>query len=105
MLTVNAETTALIVIDLQDGILSPDPIPYGRHQIVDRAAQLGRAFTDAGGLTVLTATDFATGYPDAPRGEADEPWALPAEGLPPGFATLVPEIDTLPSNLGSPNVR
>lgn len=36
MPNVNAETTALIVIDLQDGILSPDPIPFGRDQIVDR---------------------------------------------------------------------
>ncbi|TPG25572.1 isochorismatase family protein [Mycolicibacterium hodleri] len=97
MLSVNAETTALIVIDRQDGILSPEPVPFGRKQVVDRAAQLGRAFADAGCLTVLTATDFADGYADAPRGEADEPWALPEKGLPPGFATLVPEIDSLPA--------
>ena len=99
MITVNAETTALIVIDLQDGILSPDPIPFGRQQIIDRAEHLARTFADAGSLIVLTTTDFATGYPDAPRGEADEPWALPERGLPPGFARLVPEIDALPGAL------
>ena len=97
MLNVNVQTTALIVIDLQVGILYPDPIPFGRDQIVDRAARLGRAFAATGCLVVLTATDFATGYADAPHGKADEPWALPDQGLPPGFATLVPEIDALPA--------
>ena len=37
------------------------------------------------------------GYADAPRGKADAPWALPGDGLPSGFATLVPEIDSLPA--------
>ena len=99
MLDLDPKTTALIVIDLQQGILSPEPIPFGRDAIVSRSASLGRAAAEAGGLVVLTTTDFAPGYADAPRGKADAPWALPKEGLPSGFATLVPEIDSLPAEV------
>ena len=31
-LDLDPRTTALIIIDLQQGILSPEPIPYGRLQ-------------------------------------------------------------------------
>ena len=97
MLKLEKSTTALIIIDLQIGILDPEPVPFGRDQIVQRAAALGRAFEQVGAPIVLTMTDFALGYADAPRGLADSPWALPKEGLPPHFAKLVPEIDALPA--------
>lgn len=95
MLNLERKTTALIIIDLQEGILNPEPIPFGREQIVRQSAALGHAFQRAGSPIVLTTTDFASGYADAPRGLADSPWALPKEGLPAGFAKLVPEIDAL----------
>ena len=90
-------TTALIIIDLQEGILDPEPLPFGRELIIRHAAMLGDAFIQAGAPVVLTTTDFGPGYADAPRGTADAPWALPAEGLPANFAVLVPEIDVLPA--------
>lgn len=90
-------TTALVVIDLQQGILSPEPVPHGCDDVVARSASMGRSFAQVGALIVLTTTQFAAGYVDAPKGQADKPWALPKEGLPPGFANLVPEIDALPA--------
>ena len=96
MLNLDLKSTALIIIDLQTGILEPEPIPFAVGQIVRNAAKLAHAFTQAGSLVILTTTDFASGYTDAPRGLADTPWALPKEGLPANFASLVPEIDTLP---------
>ena len=92
-----SKRSALVVIDLQEGILDPEPVPYGKAQIVERSVALARAFVAAGMPTVLTATDFAPGYADAPKGQSDSPWTLPAEGLPAGFAKLVPEIDALPA--------
>ena len=97
MLELNKRTTALIVVDLQNGILSPEPVPFGKEQIVTRSASLGKAFAAAAMPIVLTTTDFAPSYADAPKGAADSPWALPEEGLPAGFATLVPEVDALPA--------
>ncbi len=96
MLTLS-KRSALIVIDLQEGILDPEPAPYGKVQVVERSVALARAFAKAEMPIVLTTTDFAPGYADAPKGAADEPWTLPAEGLPAGFAKLVPEVDALPA--------
>ena len=92
-----SKRSALVVIDLQEGILYPEPVPYGKVQVVERSVALARAFAAAGMPIVLTATDFAPGYADAPKGQADAPWTLPAEGLPAGFARLVPEVDALPA--------
>lgn len=97
MFKLDKSTTALVIIDLQQGILDPEPMPFGREHVVTRAAALGAAFADVGSPIVLTTTDFAPGYADAPKGIADTPWTLPKEGLPAGFAALVPEIDGLPA--------
>ena len=97
MLTLEKHTTALIIIDLQNGILDPEPVPFGHKQIVGQAASLGHAFAQVGSPIVLTTTDFAPGYADAPKGLADSPWELPKPALPADFATLVPEINALPA--------
>ena len=97
MLNLAHSTTALIIIDLQQGILNPEPVPFGAEQIIRQAAALGHAFAQVGSSIVLTTTDFAPGYADAPRGLADTPWELPKGQPPAGFAKLVPEIDELPA--------
>ncbi len=97
MLILEKNTTTLIIIDLQKGILDPEPVPFGREQIVRQAASLGHAFAQLGSPIVLTTTDFAPGYADTPKGLADSPWELPKAGLPAEFATLVPEINSLPA--------
>ncbi len=97
MLDLDGDTTALVIIDLQEGILQPEPIPFGRERVLARASALGAAFAGIGAPIVLTTTDFAPGYADTPKGIADAPWALPEAGLPAGFATLAPEIDALPA--------
>ncbi len=99
MLKLEKKTSALIIIDLQKGILEPEPTPFGAEQVIRQAAALGHAFERTGSPVVLTTTDFASGYADAPRGLADAPWTLPKEGLPAGFAELVPEIDALPARI------
>lgn len=99
MLTLAKKTTALFIIDLQKNVLNPEPTPLGKTEIVTRAAALAHAFSNAKAPIILILTDFAPGYPDALQGIANSPWALPEEGLPAGFATLVPEIEALPAPL------
>lgn len=99
MITFEKAKTALIIIDLQNGILSPEPLPSGREHVIGQAAALGEAFALSGSLIVLTTTDFATGYADSPKGIADAPWTLPKDGLPSDFADLVSEIDKLPADV------
>ena len=79
MLKLEKNRIALIVIDLQNGVLDPEPTPFGRDQIIRQAAILGRAFAHADSPIILTTTDFSPGYADAPKGLADSPWGAPQD--------------------------
>ena len=80
---------ALIVIDLQKGVVSlPAVHPVG--EIVGRTAQLARAFRERGLPVVLVnATAPAPGRTDAGR---------PKYSLPPGWPDLVPELEQHPGD-------
>jgi nicotinamidase-related amidase len=83
------ETAALIVIDLQKGVVGL-PTVHPVHEIVARSARLARAFREHGLPVVLVnATGRAPGRTDA--GPAT--LALPA-----GWSELVPELQQHPSD-------
>jgi nicotinamidase-related amidase len=80
---------ALIVIDLQIGITS-SPAVHPAAEIVDRAAQLARAFRLRGLPVVLVnVTGGAPGRTEIPR---------PASTRPPDWAELVSELDPQPGD-------
>jgi nicotinamidase-related amidase len=83
-------TAALVVIDLQKGIVSlPTPHPVG--EIVSRAAQLARAFRRRGLPVVLVnVSGRAPGRTDA---------GPPNFSLPPDWSELVPELEQQPADL------
>ena len=82
-------TAALIVIDLQKGIVGlPTVHPAG--EIVDRSAQLARAFRDRGLPVVLVnVSGRAPGRTDA---------GAPKFSVPPDWTELVPELEQQPSD-------
>jgi nicotinamidase-related amidase len=88
-LTTLDPTAALIVIDLQKGIVAL-PTVHPTAEIVDRAAQLARTFRERG-LPVVLVNVIAR----AP-GRADASW--PRSSFPPDWADLVPELDQQPSD-------
>ncbi len=83
-------TAALIVIDLQKGILGiPAAHPMG--DVVARTAQLARAFRERGWPVVLVnVSAMAPGRTDAVR---------PKFSFPPDWTELVPELDQHPDDL------
>lgn len=95
MPTLDPNTTALVIVDLQRGIVALPLVPHAAGDVVARAVALARALAEAGGTVALVNVDYAAGYADRPRGLVDKPLALPAEGLPEGWAALVPEVDAL----------
>ena len=99
MLTLNPRSTALVLIDLQEGICSLPLEPHGAAEVVARCVALGRALAAAGGTVVLVNVDYAEGYADRPNGPVDAPLRLPEGGLPEGWAALVPEVAALPAGL------
>jgi nicotinamidase-related amidase len=82
--------TALVVIDLQKGIVGL-PTAHSTADVVEKAAKLATAFRRRDLPVVLV--NVAGGAP----GRADV--ARPMRDLPPDWAELVPELDPQPSDL------
>lgn len=78
--------TALVVIDLQQGILAIDGAPYAVSDVVTRSAELAEAFRRHGLPVVLVNVDRAPGV-RTDANPSGEPRLLPADGL-----TVVPEL-------------
>ena len=94
-LRLDPRTTALVLIDLQAGLLAMPLQPYDPGQILATAGRLGRSLREAGGTIVLVRIDFAPGYADRPPQLVDAPMMLPAEGPPTGWSTLAPDMTAL----------
>jgi len=87
--------TALVIIDLQKGILQvPTVHPIG--EIVKNSVRLARAFRRAKLPVVLVNVGFSADGADAPRTRVD---ARRSMTMGPDFADLAPELDAQPSDV------
>lgn len=81
--------TALILIDLQNGILSQPIAPYSADEVVARANVLAGRFRAAAAPVVLVNVGWSAEYADALKQPVDQPANRPASGLPPEWSELV----------------
>ena len=88
MLRLDPKTTALVVIDLQKGILGRETAPRPASQIVDGARAAAARFRAAGATVVWVTVRWAADFADALRAPVDEAMARPAGGFPPAFSEL-----------------
>lgn len=89
MTTLDPTTTALILIDLQQGILPHAGGPRSGDAVVATARTLADRFRAAGAPVVLVHVGFT---PETlPSLNADRP-SLPPEGTPPEFSELAPDL-------------
>jgi nicotinamidase-related amidase len=88
MIALNPRTTALVLIDLQNGVLGRKFAPVPADELLDRGKALVRRFRDTGAPVVLVNVKPPLAGPER---QVDEPSALP-EVLPPGFADLAPGL-------------
>jgi nicotinamidase-related amidase len=79
----NAKTTALVLIDLQKGVLARSVAPHPATTIYERSMRLAPRFRTAGSHVVWVRVSFASDFADAPRAKVDEPSNFGA--LPPGW--------------------
>ena len=94
----NAKSTALVVIDLQRGIVQRQTAPHSSRDVVDRAKKLADAFRKAGALVVLVRVTYSRD--DADRLKAPTDAAAPVSvPLPPDFADIVPELGPFDGDL------
>jgi nicotinamidase-related amidase len=88
MIALDPRTTALVLIDLQNGVLSRKLEPLTADELLERGKALARRFRAEGALVVpVNAAPVAEEKPRA----VDEPSGLP-KTLPAGFVDLAPGV-------------
>ena len=89
MLALDPHTTALVLIDLQDGIVPRAKAPRSGEEVVAAAKALADRFRRAGAPVVLVHVGFDPA--SMPSQKVDKP-SLPPGGTPPEFSELVPGL-------------
>jgi nicotinamidase-related amidase len=91
-------TTALVLIDLQGGILQFAKGPYNGDQVLATSGALARRFRAAGALVVLVRIGFADGLPDLLSQPTDQPPPI-RDSLPDGWWEQPKELEVAPTDL------
>lgn len=90
-----ADKTALVVIDLQQGIASVarQSAPYTSAEVIRNASKIVDAFTEKGAFVVFVKVSWLDGK-DMPKPDAD--FKAPPMQLPEGWDRLMPEFADVP---------
>ena len=97
MLALDPRTTALVLIDLQKGVLAMPLAPHGAAQVVQNAARLGLHFDEVGAVVALVHVAFSDKAVDRLSQPVDAPPAPAA--LPADWADFAPEIGSLHADI------
>jgi nicotinamidase-related amidase len=89
MIAVPAATTALLLVDLQKGIVGLPTAPYSGDAVLARAKALAHRFRAAKAPVVLINVAFAPDFSDALRAPVDLPMQAPPGGFPADWTELV----------------
>jgi nicotinamidase-related amidase len=88
-LELDPDTTALVLIDLQKGILRYALAPHPADHVMEAGSTLADTFRKAGAPVVLVNVGFARDFKDALAQPVDQPFAMPPGGFPEDFSELV----------------
>ena len=88
MLTLDPKTAALVLIDLQVGIVNRELAPYSGAATLAAGKAIAEKFRAAGAKVVLVNVGFASDFADALRQPVDEPMQRPPGGFPAGWNHL-----------------
>lgn len=88
---------AIVVIDLQKGIVSRTGAPYAASQVVGNVQRLLRTARSAGVLPVLVRVGGAADGSDRLAPPADQ--AMYAGAFPPDWSELIPELERTPHDV------
>lgn len=92
-LTIDPRSTALVLIDLQKGIVSRPLDPHDATTVIANSVRLANALATAGGLIVPVHVAFSNDDGDRLKSPVDSP--TPGGSMPPDWSELVPEIAAL----------
>lgn len=77
------KTTALVLIDLQQGILGFAKAPRTGESVLNTSAKLAKRFREIGAPVVLVRVGWSADFGDTLKQPVDQPAMLPPGGLPP----------------------
>jgi nicotinamidase-related amidase len=93
MITLDPKSTALVLIDLLNGIVANTLVPVSAADLVARGKSLAERFRAAGGLVVLVNVGFSSDGGDLPPQQVDlQPMKIPEGGFPAGWTDHVPGL-------------
>jgi nicotinamidase-related amidase len=98
-LNIDPRKSALVLIDLQQGVVGRPCAPHPASEVVRNAARLTAKFRELGATVVLVRVTFQADFKDLLNVPADLPMQFNASALPANWAELVPEIGQQTSDL------
>jgi nicotinamidase-related amidase len=98
-LTIDPRKTALVLIDLQRGIVGRPSAPQAGPAVVRNAVRLAARFRALGGAVVLVRVAFQPDYKDVLRPPADGATPFDPSKYPANWADVVPELGPEPGDL------
>lgn len=98
-LVLSPQSTALVLIDLQRGILPFAQGPHSPEQVLGASAKLAKRFRALGAPVVLVRVGWSPDYADAPRQPVDRPAPMPPGGLPPQWWEQPAELDVAATDI------
>jgi nicotinamidase-related amidase len=98
-LTIDPKKSALVLIDLQRGIVSRPFAPRSGPEVVQNASRMADRFRALGATVVLVRVAFEPDLKDLLNPPADAPAQFNASARPPGWSEIVPEIGPKPGDL------
>ena len=92
MPTLPAASTALILIDLQNGIVGLPLAPRPGHEVVAAGSRLAQRFREAGAPVILVNVGWSGDLGDVLRQPVDQPMTPPPGGLTAQWSALVDDL-------------
>ena len=98
-LTLDPKKSALVLIDLQRGIVGRPLAPHAGPAVVQNAALLAAKFRALGATVVLVRVSFQPDFKDVLKVPVDSTVVFDPSSYPPTWADLVPELGQQPSDI------
>lgn len=94
-LSIDPRSTALVIIDLQEGIVANQVTPHDAKSVIDNSERIARALRAGGGTIVAVHVGFSVDAADRLKQPVDAPMQMPPGGLPANWSDFVPQVAAL----------
>ncbi|MCL4460870.1 MAG: hydrolase [Nitrospirae bacterium] len=89
MIAFAPQSTALVLVDLQKGIVGRPLEPHSGERVIQNGGMLAERFRKAGASVVLVNVGFSKDFKDVLRQPVDQPNVMPPGGYPSDFSEIV----------------